>query len=153
MARSPLAQLAVLTDSTLSSTAATSESRTGLPPGAVATIRLANAAALLIWGLAWMMSDWRGPSSVPTGELALALRSAFAISSTVRLRAASASGFTYTLTANFFCPLMFTCATPGSVESVGEMRSAAKVFRSDRGIEGDVHVREMIDASAGLTFR
>ena len=47
MERSPLVQLAVLTDSTLSSTVATSESRTGLPLGAIATTKFAKAAALL----------------------------------------------------------------------------------------------------------
>ena len=153
MARSPLAQLAVLVDSTLSSTVATSESRTGLPPGAVATIRSANAAAFLSWRLAWTVSVWRGPSSVPIGELALALRSAFAMSSMVRLRAVSDSGLTRMRTAYFFLPLILTCATPGSVESTGEIRLSAKLFSSESGIEGDVRVRKMMGESAGLTLR
>ncbi len=69
MARSPLAQLAVLIDSTLSSTSATSSSRTVWPPGSVATMRRANSAAFVIWRLAWMVSVCRGPSSVPTGRV------------------------------------------------------------------------------------
>jgi hypothetical protein len=59
---------------------------------------------------------------MPTGVLALAAPSALAMSSTVRLRAASASGRTRTRTANRFCPVTLTCATPGSVEIVGEIR-------------------------------
>jgi hypothetical protein len=31
-----------------------------------------NSAAFISWRLAWMVSVWRGPSSVPTGVLALA---------------------------------------------------------------------------------
>ena len=38
---------------------------------------------------------------------------------------------------------MFTCATPGSVESVGEIRLLAKLFKSESGIEGEVSDRKM----------
>ena len=91
-----------------------------------------------------MVSVCRGPSSVPTGVFALAARRAVAMSSSVRPRAASASGRARTRTAKRFWPLMFTCATPGSVESVGEMRFSAKLFSSDSGIEGEVSVTKRI---------
>ena len=153
MARSPLAQLAVLTDSTLSSTAATSLKRTGRAPAVVETIRSANAAAFFSCRLAWIVKVWRGPSSVPTGELALALRRAVAMSSSVRLRLVKASASTRMRTANFFWPLILTCATPGSVDSVGAIRLSAKLFRSDNAIDGDVSDRKITGASAGLTLR
>ncbi len=95
----PEDQLAVFTFSTLSCTSATSSRRTVLPPGSVATMILANSAARVICLLAWMVSVWRVPSSVPTGVLALAFFSAVAMSSMVRLRAASASGRMRTRTA------------------------------------------------------
>ncbi len=153
MARSPLVQAAVFTDSTLSSTSATSCRRTTCPPGSVATMSGANSAAFVIWRLAWIVSVCRGPSSVPTGELALAERMAEARSSSVRPRAASSSGRACTRTAKRFWPLMFTCATPGSVESVGEMRFSAKLLRSESAIDGEVSETKRIGESAGFTFR
>ncbi len=125
MERSPFAQLAVFTDSTLSSTSATSASRTALPPGRVAMMMGANSAACVSWRLAWIVSVWRLPSSVPTGVLALAAFRALATSSMVRLRAASASGRTRTRTAKRFWPFTWIWAIPGSVERVGAMRLSA----------------------------
>jgi len=84
--------------STLSSTVATSRSRTGLPPRLL-TMSSENSAALRSWRLACSVSIWRLPSSVPTGVLTLAARSASDSSSSPMLRAASASGRTRTRTA------------------------------------------------------
>ncbi len=95
---SPLKEAAVLTVSKLSSTAATSFRRTVLPP-LLLTIRSANSAALRSWRFACSVSVCDGPSSVPTGVLALAERSALVSSSRLMLRAASASGWTRTRTA------------------------------------------------------
>ena len=100
-----------------------------------------------------MVRVWRWPSSVPTGVLAFAAFNAVAMSSTVRLRAASASGRTRTRTAKRFWPLMSTCAMPGSVESVGEIRFSAYRFNCDSAIEGEVSVRKMTGESAGFTLR
>ena len=84
--------------STLSCTSATSRRRTGAP-ARVATISWPNSRALASWRLATSVSVWRGPSSEPTGELALAPASAARSSSIVRPRAASASGRTLMRTA------------------------------------------------------
>jgi hypothetical protein len=121
---SPLKLAEVLTVSKLSSTCATSRSRTGLPLR-VLTMSSENSAALRSWRLACSVSVCRGPSSVPTGVLALAPRSAVVSSSRLMLRAASASGSTRTRTAKRFCPKMLTCATPSSVDSDGEIRCSA----------------------------
>ncbi len=120
-----LDQLAVLTFSTLSWTSATSSRRTVMPPGSCETMIFANSAARVICWLAWMVSVWRAPSRVPIGVLAFAALSAVAMSSIVRLRAASASGRMRTRTAKRFCPPTWICAMPGSVESVGTMRLSA----------------------------
>ncbi len=95
---SPLRLACVLTVSKLSSTAATSRSRT-VWPLRLETIRSANSAALRSCRLACRVSVWRSPSSVPTGVLALAARSAAVSSSRLMLRAESASGSTRTRTA------------------------------------------------------
>jgi hypothetical protein len=95
---SPLKVAEVLTCSKLSSTLATSRSRTGLPPFTL-TISSAYSAALLICLLAVSVSVWRGPSSVPSGVLVLDAASAVRSSSIVMLRAASADGITRTRTA------------------------------------------------------
>ena len=121
---SPLKLAEDLTSSKLSSTWATSRRRTGLPPR-VLTISSAYSAALASCRLACTVSVWRGPSSVPTGVLALAAVSAARSSSSVRLRAASSVGSTRTRTAKRLAPKMLTCATPGSVDSVGEIRCSA----------------------------
>ena len=121
---SPLKVAEVLTCSKLSSTVATSRRRTGLPPFTL-TISSAYSAALCSWRLAVSVSVWRGPSSVPSGVLELADCSAARNSSIVRLRAASADGMTRTRTAKRLAPKMLTCATPGSVDSVGEIRCSA----------------------------
>ncbi len=122
MEGSPFDQLAVFTDSTLSCTSATSCSRTTLPLASVATMSGLKSAARVSCLLARMVSVWRLPSSVPTGVLAFASFTALAMSSSVRLRAASASGRACTRTAKRFWPATLICATPESVESVGEMR-------------------------------
>ncbi|MNK57936.1 hypothetical protein D3C87_770020 [compost metagenome] len=120
----PLKLLAVLTDSKLSSSVATSSSRTGAPLRC-AMISLAKSAAFMSWRLAWMVSVWRGPSSVPTGVLALAEFTALASSSSVMLRALSRSALALMRTAKALRPYTPTCATPSMVESVGEMRFSA----------------------------
>jgi len=122
---SPFDQLAVFTDSTLSSTSATSSSRTTLPLGRFATMIGRKSAARVSWRFAWMVRVCRRPSSVPTGELAFAALIAAARSSMVRFREASASGRACTRTAKRFWPATLICATPGRVESVGEMRFSA----------------------------
>ena len=70
------------------------------------------------------MAIWRGPSIEPTGVLLLMALSELAMSARVRSCAASLSGSALTRTAKRFCPLTLTCATPVSVESVGEMMSS-----------------------------
>ena len=113
----------------------------------------ANSPARVICLLAWMVSVWRWPSSVPTGVFAFDAFKALAMSSMVRLRAASASGRMRTRTAKRFWPFTLICATPGSVESVGAMRLSPNAFRSESAIEGDVSVTNMIGESAGFTLR
>ena len=54
---------------------------------ALADDDLLKSAAFISCWLAWMVSVWRGPSSVPTGVLALARRTALASSSSVMPRA------------------------------------------------------------------
>ena len=95
---SPFSVAQVFSDSRLSSTCATSFSRTALPLR-WATISSANSAAFFSWRLACRVSVWRGPSSVPTGVLTLAERSAALSSSRPMLRDDSASGSTRTRTA------------------------------------------------------
>ncbi len=149
---SPLNVAQVLSVSTLSVTLATSFSRTGLPPRS-ATISSPNSAALRNWRFACRVRVWRGPSSVPTGVLTLAARSATLNSSKPMLRAASASGCTRTRTAKRFWPKMLTWATPSMVDSVGEIRCSAKSCRSAGGIDGEVIEISSTGASAGLTLR
>ena len=98
MVASPLKVAKVLEVSTLSSTWATSRRRTGLPLR-LETISSANSAAFFSCRLACSVSVCAGPSSVPTGVLALAARSAAVSSSSAMLRADSASGSTRTRTA------------------------------------------------------
>ncbi len=76
--------------------------------------------------------------------------SAVASSSSVSPRAASASGCARTRTAKRFCPKICTCATPGSVASVGEIRLSPKAFRSARLIAGELIASSSTGASAGL---
>jgi hypothetical protein len=95
-----------------------------LPP-LLLTISSANSAALRSCLFACSVSVCFGPSSVPTGVLTLAARSASFNSSRLMLRAVSASGMTRTRTANRFWPKTLTCATPSSVERVGEIRCSA----------------------------
>ena len=149
---SPFSVAQVLTVSTLSSTVATSFSRTGLPP-LLLTMSSANSAALRSWRLACSVSVWRGPSSVPSGVLTLAARSAALSSSRPMLRAASAGGCTCTLTAKRLAPYTLTWATPSMVDSVGEIRCSAKSCRSDGGNEGEVNAINSTGASAGFTLR
>ncbi|MNL19045.1 hypothetical protein D3C87_1402250 [compost metagenome] len=153
MERSLLSQLPVLRVSTLSSTSATSESRTTAPLGWLATMMLRNASALVICRLAWMVSVWRAPSSVPTGVLALARFSAVASSSSVSPRAASASGWARTRTEKRFWPKTCTCATPGRVASVGEIRLSPNAFSSARLMAGELIASSSTGASAGFTLR
>ena len=122
MERSLLTQLAVLRFSTLSSTSATSSRRVVFPAAEFAMMIFANSAARVICWLAWIVSVWRAPSSVPTGVLAFAFFNAVAMSSMERLRAASASGCMRTRTAKRFWPFTLICATPWSVDSVGAIR-------------------------------
>jgi len=91
MERSPLTQLPVFRFSTLSSTVATSARRTTLPCRC-AIASAANSAALRSWRLLWMVRICAGPSSVPSGVLTLAARTAVAMSSSVRSSAASFCG-------------------------------------------------------------
>ena len=149
---SPLKLAKVLAVSTLSCTSATSRSRIGAPLR-VATIRLPNSRALASWRLATMVSVWRGPSSVPTGELALAPDRAARSSSSVRPRWASVSGLTRMRTANRFWPKIDTCATPLMVDRLGAIRFSANSFRSDIDIDGEVMASSSTGASAGLTLR
>jgi hypothetical protein len=48
---------------------------------------------------------------------------------------------------------MSISATPGRVESEGEIRFSARSFSCESGIDGDVSVTKMIGASAGFTLR
>ena len=100
---SPLKLAELFKVSKLSSTCATSRKRTGLPPLTL-TINSAYSAALASCWLAFSVRIWRGPSSVPTGVLALAAVSARRSSSRLRLRAASALGSTRTRTAKRLAP-------------------------------------------------
>ena len=104
--------------------------------GDVATIRFANSAALLSCRLAWMVSVWRGPSSVPIGELAFAVRMRGGNVIEGQIADRKRFGIARTRTANFFWPLICTCATPVIVDNVGEIRSSAKLFKSGSDIEG-----------------
>ena len=122
--RSPLYQLAVFTDSKLSCTSATSRSRTGAPLR-VATTMFANSRAFTSWRFACTVSVCRGPSSTPTGVFALAAPMAARSSSSVRLRSLSWSLRTRTRTAKRFWPKMPTCATPSTVDRLGEIRFSA----------------------------
>ena len=89
----------------------------------------ANSAARMSWRLAWMVSVWRDPSSVPTGVLALAAFNAFATSSIVRLRAASASGRTRTRTAKRFWPFTLICASIAAVAACGSLSFRPAITR------------------------
>ncbi len=122
--RSPLTQLPVLMFSTLSSTVATSERRTGCP-FLVATINSPNSLAFMRWSLASMISVWRAPSSEPSGVLVLAAAMAEFSSLIEMSRVASLAGSTLMRTAYRFCPLMVTWAIPSRVDSTGEIRLSA----------------------------
>src|SRR5262249_16806809 len=98
-----LYQLATLSFSTLSMTVATSCSLTGAPLGQVTTTSLYSLACRMAL-VASSVTFWRGPYSVPTGELELVATSTRRISSSETLRAAAATGSTCTRTANFCDP-------------------------------------------------
>ena len=122
--RSPLKLPAVLVDWKLSSTSATSFSRTGWPLR-VATMSSAKSAAFIICGLPWMVSVWLGPSRMPSGEFVFEARRAWASSSIVRLRAFIRSARARTRTAKRFWPFTLTWATPGKVDRLGAIRFSA----------------------------
>ena len=102
-ARSSLNQLATLSFSTLSMTLAISLSLTGAP------LRQAATTSLVVRRLPHRAGRQQrhvalGPDSVPTGVLELALASTVRTSSSEMLRAAAATGSTWTRTANFCEP-------------------------------------------------
>src|SRR5436853_5197785 len=96
--RLSLYQLATLSFSTLSMTRAISCSLTGAPLRHATTTSLYSL-ALRIAEVASRVTFWRGPYSVPTGELELVETSTRRISSRETLRAAAATGSTCTRTA------------------------------------------------------
>ena len=91
--------------------------------------------------------------NVPIGVFAFAAAIACWTSSTPIPRAASASGFSCTRTANFWLPNTCTCATPSIVDNAGEITCWANASISESGATPLLNVRIRIGASAGLTLR
>jgi hypothetical protein len=101
--RFSLYQLATRLFSTLSTTFATSESLTGAPLRQ-ATTTLRYSSALRMACVASSVTFWRGPVMVPTGAFELVCAITRLISSSEMLRAAAATGSTWTRIANFCEP-------------------------------------------------
>ena len=100
---------------TASSTSATSESRTKLPPELL-TMMSRNSAAVRICLLIDSVSLWRPPLKMPTGPSGLALMIASRTSSVAIPAFESATGLSAMRTAGWSAPLTVTSPTPGTCE-------------------------------------
>ncbi len=111
--RTPLVQPATRVFSTLSSTLATSPSRT-VPPGVWATSSSRYWSARKSWSLVARVFDWSSPPWLPMGLFTEAPASTWRTSARVRFTPAAASGSTCTRTAGCCPPPTKTCPTPST---------------------------------------
>src|SRR4051812_24882383 len=94
-----------------------------------------------------------GPDSTPTGVLELALASTVRMSSSEMLRAAAATGSTWTRTANFWAPYTSTWATPGSCDICCASTPSPYSSTVDIGNVGEIKLMNSTGKSPGLTLR
>ena len=90
---------------------------------------------------------------VPTGVLTLAAVIAACNSLMPMPRAARAVGSTWMRTAYFWLPKIWTCATPSTVDSVGESTCWTKASILESGVTSLFNASSRIGASAGLNLR
>ena len=137
---------------TESSTSATSDSRTKLPPELL-TMMSRNSAAVRICLLIDSVSLWRPPLKIPTGPSGLALISANRTSSVAIPAFESATGLSEIRTAGWSAPLTVTSPTPGTCEMRCAITVSAASYIALVVSVFEVSASTNTGAAAGLALR
>jgi len=152
MARSPLYQLAFLLFWTSSLTVPRSLRCTGAPFRFATTIER-NWSAFESWPVAWIVSVRSFPYSTPVGRMTLLLRTAVAMSLTLKPRVVSCAGSSWTRTAYFADPNTLTCDTPSTCDRRCAIVVSATSSSAVSDIEFDVSAKKRIGDAAGFCLR